>query len=986
MTRTVGGEEPLRAVSSCAVEGPGAMAERVDWTMTGSFYPLSDPARGIEVCSGTADVFAIAEDGWYPLGALRPGSVITGCAPVRGWRLGVRRATDVVLRPFDLEEEQGSFDSDAERRSVFIAGLEATLSVLSVDTVGARALPPRDFDVLTPGESEARRGDVLRPIDSWIWVRSSAALGVCSVALENGEEQGGESSSSSWMGLGRHDWLHVTRATTIHAATTGELFDQNLLGGALADHLGALLRSCSAGVARRHEERRDRIDAAARREREQVEKTSRANRRLASGGTRERELGDLLGPWGTAIARALQPSRRQMTPSSGIMPALRAARSFDEVGETGWVRLRPLKLVDGWWRSPQATPFVTSHGPVRTPCTITFKGNRPWVQLWNDLEARPLEHDDLSVIDAEAHVVEEPLPSWIRTVRGLLRFSFAGSGKDAVSLASCAGFVMMLSVVTPLVSGLVIGRLVQLSEIHVIVQIGCVMLLLSLLTAGLQTVQNHLALRLKGRMAQRLGSGIWAKLLSLPLPFFESRSPGGLGTVILNMRQAQEAISGAVVSSVMGLTVAFADLLVLVAVSPAIAAGVGAVLLVSAALHARLLLRDIAAQRSYMSTQQDVSGLTLAVLSTMPKIRAAGAEQRVLARWGRIQREALRHQIASRRAEAWVMVATSLLMPVVIAVVVTVGSATVATSDRTSIITAIMASQLLTTNFIQFVSVFQVLAPVVPMFEFLRPILEEAPECGEGKAQPGELSGDVRLHEVSFRYGADGPLVLDRISLTIHRGEFVAIVGASGSGKSTLLRMLIGFDRPDSGSVIYDGQDLAELDAAAVRRQCGIVLQSNGMVSGSIRDNICGSGAYGDSEVWEAAEMAGVADDIRAMPMRLSTHVTDGASGLSGGQRQRLMIARALISRPRIVIFDEATSALDNPTQTVVMESMRRLNATRIVVAHRLSTVRDADRIVVIDHGRVVESGTFDELQEANGFFARMAEAQQAEAGIGPHA
>ena len=161
--------------------------------------------------------------------------------------------------------------------------------------------------------------------------------------------------------------------------------------------------------------------------------------------------------------------------------------------------------------------------------------------------------------------------------------------------------------------------------------------------------------------------------------------------------------------------------------------------------------------------------------------------------------------------------------------------------------------------------------------------------------------------------------------------------------------MLIGFDRPDSGSVTYDGQDLAELDVAAVRRQCGIVLQSNGTVSGSIRDNIAGSGSYGESEVWEAAEMAGMADDIQAMPMKLSTNVADGSAGLSGGQRQRLMIARALISRPRIVIFDEATSALDNLTQARVTESMHRLNATRIVVAHRLSTVRDADRIIVID-------------------------------------
>jgi ABC-type bacteriocin/lantibiotic exporter with double-glycine peptidase domain len=242
------------------------------------------------------------------------------------------------------------------------------------------------------------------------------------------------------------------------------------------------------------------------------------------------------------------------------------------------------------------------------------------------------------------------------------------------------------------------------------------------------------------------------------------------------------------------------------------------------------------------------------------------------------------------------------------------------------------------------------------MFELVRPILDEAPEVRGASAQPGTLSGAIEARGLTFRYADDGPPVLDDVSLTVRPGEFVAVVGPSGCGKSTLLRLLIGFDRPASGTVLYDGHDLAALDPAAVRRQCGVVLQNAQPLTGSILDCISGAETFSQDEVWEAAEMAGLADDIRRMPMGLHTLISSGGA-ISGGQRQRLMIAQALVRRPRVLFFDEATSALDNETQRVVIESTRRLDATRVVIAHRLSTVMDADRVIVMDEGRVVEEG-----------------------------
>ncbi|CAM5687921.1 Vitamin B12 import ATP-binding protein BtuD [Streptomyces griseoloalbus] len=233
----------------------------------------------------------------------------------------------------------------------------------------------------------------------------------------------------------------------------------------------------------------------------------------------------------------------------------------------------------------------------------------------------------------------------------------------------------------------------------------------------------------------------------------------------------------------------------------------------------------------------------------------------------------------------------------------------------------------------------------------IKPVLDATPEVRVASTRPGPLTGAIEARRVSFRYTDDGPLVLDDVSFEARPGEFVAVVGPSGCGKSTLLRLLIGFDRPLSGSVLYDGQDLAALDRSAVRRQCGVVLQHAQPFTGSIMDVICGSEPYTPEEAMAAAEMAGLAEDIRRMPMGLHT-IVSGSGAVSGGQRQRLMIAQALIRRPRILFFDEATSALDNETQRTVIESTKALRATRIVIAHRLSTVLDADRVVVMKAAR----------------------------------
>jgi len=269
------------------------------------------------------------------------------------------------------------------------------------------------------------------------------------------------------------------------------------------------------------------------------------------------------------------------------------------------------------------------------------------------------------------------------------------------------------------------------------------------------------------------------------------------------------------------------------------------------------------------------------------------------------------------------------------------------------------------------------MANVKPLFKLVQPIFEAVPETGAGKKQVVSLSGRIEVSNVTFRYTKDGPIVLNNISLRIEPGEYVAIVGRSGCGKSTLMRILLGFEKPESGAVYYDGYDLETLDLRSVRQCIGVDLQDGKLFSGDIFSNIIITAPWSTLEqAWEAARLAGLEEDIKAMPMGMHTLISEGSGGISGGQKQRILIARALVSKPKIILFDEATSALDNITQKHVATSLASLGCTRVVIAHRLSTVKECDRILVMDGGRIVEEGSYEELMARKGLFYELAARQ----------
>jgi ABC-type bacteriocin/lantibiotic exporter with double-glycine peptidase domain len=270
------------------------------------------------------------------------------------------------------------------------------------------------------------------------------------------------------------------------------------------------------------------------------------------------------------------------------------------------------------------------------------------------------------------------------------------------------------------------------------------------------------------------------------------------------------------------------------------------------------------------------------------------------------------------------------------------------------------------------------IATIQPLFEMARPILTAEPESSQGKLVLEKIGGNIEMKNVSFSYNEKGPMILDKLSFSIKEGEYVAIVGKTGCGKSTFVRLLLGFEKPTSGEVYYDGHNIEELDLPSLRRNIGTVMQNGGLFHADILSNIIiSSPDLGEKEAWEAARIANIADDIQEMPMKMKTIISEGQGGISGGQKQRIMIARAIVHHPKILIFDEATSALDNKTQKSISNSIDQLNCTRIVIAHRLSTIKNADRILMLEDGKIVESGNYETLIALKGRFAELVERQR---------
>lgn len=377
---------------------------------------------------------------------------------------------------------------------------------------------------------------------------------------------------------------------------------------------------------------------------------------------------------------------------------------------------------------------------------------------------------------------------------------------------------------------------------------------------------------------------------------------------------------------------------------------------------------------SNVYSEEDLYSLSYEIFSGIQRIRLSGSENRILRRW------ALSYQ---KKAASSYPIYFGDFQNDLVEIAALMGFAWIFYAGYNSDLQVhefaafLSGFSLLNASMINFSeAIYNKFPYIKPFLHMAEPILKAIPESSSNKIRVKSLSGNISVSHLTFKYDNNSPLILNDISFDIKSGDYVAFVGKSGCGKSTLFRLLLGFEQPDNGAIFYDGKNLQELDPLTLRRNIGSVLQNDKLFVGDILSNIRVTSPFLSlDEAWKAAEFASIAEDIRAFPMGMKTFVSDSA-GFSGGQKQRLLIARAIASKPKILLFDEATSALDNIAQKNVSDALDSLKCTRLVIAHRLSTIRHCNKIFVLDNGRIVENGTYDELINANEFFTELAKRQ----------
>ncbi|MEU1186352.1 NHLP bacteriocin export ABC transporter permease/ATPase subunit [Streptomyces sp. NPDC005859] len=621
------------------------------------------------------------------------------------------------------------------------------------------------------------------------------------------------------------------------------------------------------------------------------------------------------------------------------------------------VRARAVRLDGRWWRD-DVGPLVGHRALSGAPVALLWRrGGYVAVHPATGRET-PVEKANAEEFEPRAVMFYRPLPERSLGPLGLLRFSMRGAAGDLTNLLLSGLVTVAIGALVPIATGKVLGEYVPKAQQGLIVQVCLAVMVSSVVAAAFMLLQNLTMLRMEGRIEATLQPAVWDRLLRLPTKFFAERSTGELASAAMGISAIRRLLAGLGPSVAQSVTVGAMNLGLLLWYSVPMALAAIGMLVVIASVFLALGLWQVRWQRRLVVLSNKLNNQAFQTLRGLPKLRVAAAENYAYAAWAAQFARSRELQQRLGRIKNLNTVLGSVYLPLcsLLMFMLLAGPARGALSAA-DFLTFNTSMTMLLTSVTSLTGAFVSAVAALPLFEEIRPVLEATPEVRTANNRPGRLTGALEARRLSFRYSDDGPLVLDDVSFEVRPGEFVAVVGPSGCGKSTLLRLLIGFDKPVSGSVLYDGQDLAALDQSAVRRQCGVVLQHAQPFTGSLLDVICGTEAYTPEEAMAAAEMAGLAEDIRRMPMGLHTMVS-GSGSVSGGQRQRLMIAQALIRRPRILFFDEATSALDNETQRTVIESTRKLNATRVVIAHRLSTVLDADRVVVMENGRIAQQGT----------------------------
>lgn len=584
---------------------------------------------------------------------------------------------------------------------------------------------------------------------------------------------------------------------------------------------------------------------------------------------------------------------------------------------------------------------------------------------------------NISDIESEAVCFYKPFPLGKLGIVDLLKYIFMQLHRGDYALMFLAAMaVTILGMLIPQLTKYLYGDVLGYGSTALLAGTILTLLCITLSSTLFSTVSGIVNAGISTKLNLAVESATMIRILSLPAEFFKKYSSGELANRVGYINSLCSILFRTIFHT--GLTALFSLVYIgqIFAYAPSLVVPSFIITFMTIIVSVVTALVQMHITEKQMREAGKENGVVYSLINGVSKIKNAGAEKRAFAIWSRQYVKAARYIYKPPmivKLNGVIVTALSLTGTIIMYYVALITKVSVADYMAFN-----SAYSMVSGAFNSFAGIAVTMANIRPILKMVQPVLEAEPEVAKKRQVVTSLRGGIELNNVSFRYNDSMPNVLDNISLKIRPGQYVAIVGKTGCGKSTLMRLLLGFEKPRKGAIYYDGKDISSVDLKSLRQKIGVVMQEGRLFQGDIYSNIViSSPKLTLEQAWEAAEMAGMADDIRKMPMGMNTLISEGHGGISGGQRQRLMIARAIAPKPKILMFDEATSALDNITQKKVSESLEKLKCTRLVIAHRLSTIRNCDRIIVLDKGQIVEDGTYEELLEKNGYFAELVERQR---------
>ena len=643
---------------------------------------------------------------------------------------------------------------------------------------------------------------------------------------------------------------------------------------------------------------------------------------------------------------------------------------LEEIAAASGLRVRKVMLTGNWWEYDNGPLICFSKVDMQVYALIPTKLRQYKLIAPEASNTQIVTAKNAKLLHRFAYTFYRTLPDGPLNWKDLVKFASKGLWHDWRSMLVLQVVINLLILFVPIATGVIFDTVIPRADFSLLFHFTFGLIANVLAITAFNVSQVISIIRLKFRINAVLQPAIWDRLLRLPLNFFQNYTAGDLASRTGGIDDIQQHISGSIILTFVSGIFSILTLGLMFFLDYALAWGaiLLAGIMVGIAVIANYL--QLKHQRIFYNLSGKITGLLLQLLISINKLRVSNSEPQAFALWIKQYVKKTKILIKARTVSinlyvtltAFSMVASILLF-----------SLALARSESLSFGMFII----LNAAFGQFFAALSAMIAtvteslrVIPLYERVKPLLTAIPEVENNGIEPGVLTGKVDMQDVTFSYPDCLTPAIRGISLTAAPGEFIALVGASGSGKSTILRLLLRFEEPETGIIRFDDRDLATLNVRSVRCQLGVVLQNGTIIPGTILENINGfDPGLSIQSAWDAARLVGIDEDIRAMPMEMHTFVAENGQTFSVGQRQRLMLAKALVRRPKVLLLDEATSALDNVTQALVHKNLAHLRVTRIVAAHRLSTIVNASRIYVLDNGRVVQSGTYDSLMYEKGPF-----------------